>query len=604
MSKRELGAERNEFPRGAGLAHCQTQVDAADFPREPTSMIADSSHVQAEPIRTDFVTFPNRAGLKLAACLDHAGDLRGRPWVVVAPKYGETKKNNLQTAYYLAANGVNVLRFDMSNHVGESAGRMPMFTIPGAVHDIVGAFDYLEHDLGITQAGLLANSLSARMAVRATALDPRVRYLISLVGVVNVQRTLTVAYQEDVVANFIAGKRWGVSDVLGFDIDFENFLGALVDSGMHTLEGTGEDLARTTVPVAFLSAQKDAWVELDEVRAVAERAPRGEFRVIKDAMHEVRENPEAAERTFRELVALCLSWARGAPTAPDSIVIPDKKLYLRQNKIERDRFRKANPDPTTEVDFWSKYLGKYGYFEQVDVYQYYVALVGDLLGPFRPADVVLDAGCGNGLFGVWALRHLLDRHGAPLDPPPFYLGLDLTHKGLIDALNKHDRIRGDLVEAAPARATRMGLGYVQMDLDQFGGIRAAEEGLVDFAPGTFDKICCSLVISYLRRPHDLLRELHRVLKPGGRIVVTSMKPFADLSDLYRRYAEKHTTEYEIESARDLLRAAGKIKVKEEQGYYTFFSGEELSDAMHAIGFRNAKATMSFGNQATVVSAEK
>lgn len=124
------------------------------------------------------------------------------------------------------------------------------------------------------------------------------------------------------------------------------------------------------------------------------------------------------------------------------------------------------------------------------------------------------------------------------------------------------------------------------------------------ADGAFDAAVSTQVYEYVADMPAALAELHRVLKPGGRIVITSMKPFADLSDLYRRYAEKHTTEQEIESARDLLRAAGKIKVKEEQGYYTFFSGEELTDAMRAIGFQQARATMSFGNQATVVSAEK
>ena len=175
-------------------------------------MIADSSHVQTGLIQSEFVTFTNRAGLQLAACLDHiGGDLNSRSWVVIVPKYGETKKNSLPTAYYLAANGVNVLRFDMSNHVGESQGNMPLFTIPGVVDDIRAAFDYLEQVHGVKQAGLLANSLSARMAIRAAALDPRVGYLISLVGVVHVQRTLTIVYQEDVVANFVGGKRWSGS---------------------------------------------------------------------------------------------------------------------------------------------------------------------------------------------------------------------------------------------------------------------------------------------------------------------------------------------------------------------------------------------------------
>lgn len=568
-------------------------------------MLADSSYVQQERIRSDFVTFTNRSGLKVAAYIDHLGaDLGTRPWVVVAPKYGETKKNNLQIAYYLAANGVNVIRFDMTNHVGESEGQMPLFTIPGVVDDIAAVYDYLQKEHGVQKAGLLANSLSARMAIRATALDRRVAYLISLVGVVHLQQTLRVVYQEDVVANFMAGKHWGVNDVLGFDIDFENFLGALTASGLHTLQGSCDDLEKVTVKVAFLSAEKDAWVEIDEVKKVSTYSPYCEFRLIKDAMHEVRENPEAAERTLRELVSLCLSWSRDQAVAVQSIIVPDKRVYLRQNKLERDRYRKANPDPISEVDFWSKYLGKYEYFESVDVYQYYLNSVGALLGKISSGEVLLDAGCGNGLFGVWVLRQMMADQAASWSVPPVYVGIDLTSKGLLDALTKHQRVRQDVAEARPKAASPLDCAYVQMDLDQFGGIRAIEEGLVDFAPNTFDKICCSLVLSYLSKPKELLRELYRVLKPGGRIVVTSMKPFADLSEMYRSYVQKHSEAEAIESARDLLRAAGKIKVKEEQGIYTFYSTDELVELMSGMGFCRAKGQVGFGNQASVVVAEK
>lgn len=568
-------------------------------------MIAKSSHVHAGIIRSEFVTFPGGEGRKVAAyvdCLEGARD--NRPWVVIVPKYGETKKNNLQTAYYLAANQVNVLRFDLTNHVGESDGAMSLFTLPGAVEDIHAAFDYLKQVHGVRKAGLLANSLSARMAIRAAATDRRVHYLVSLVGVVHVQRTLAYVYQEDVVANYLGGKRWGLNDVLGFDIDFEHFLGALVTSGMHTLAGTVRDIAAIDAPVAFLSAEKDAWVDIAEVRQAIADAPRCVFREIRDAMHEIRENPEAGERTFREIVALCLGWAHGREISPEKIVIPDRRLYLKQNKIERDRYRKANPDVTSETEFWSKYLSKYGYFENVDVYQYYIGLVGGLLGSLKAGDTLLDAGCGNGLFGAWVLRDLVKQKSRMLEPPPVYVGIDLTNQGLLDAFKRHDQIRREVNAAAAGQNAPMDFAYVQMDLDQFGGVRASKEGMVDFASNTFDKICCSLVISYLVRPADLILELYRILRPGGRIVITSMKPFADLSDLYRRYVANHTTEQEVESAKDLLRAAGKIKVKEELGYYTFFSGEEMAEAMKAAGFKNIEATMSFGNQATVVAAEK
>jgi SAM-dependent methyltransferase len=202
------------------------------------------------------------------------------------------------------------------------------------------------------------------------------------------------------------------------------------------------------------------------------------------------------------------------------------------------------------------------------------------------------------------LRDLVKQKSRMLEPPPVYVGIDLTNQGLLDAFKRHDQIRREVNAAAAGQNAPMDFAYVQMDLDQFGGVRASKEGMVDFASNTFDKICCSLVISYLVRPADLILELYRILRPGGRIVITSMKPFADLSDLYRRYVANHTTEQEVESAKDLLRAAGKIKVKEELGYYTFFSGEEMAEAMKAAGFKNIEATMSFGNQATVVAAEK
>ena len=78
----------------------------------------------------------------------------------------------------------------------------------------------------------------------------------------------------------------------------------------------------------------------------------------------------------------------------------------------------------------------------------------------------------------------------------------------------------------------------------------------------------------------------------------------DVRDDPQKLKQAHTDASEVESARDLLRAAGKIKVKEEQGYYTFFSTEELAEAMLELGFRNPKGQMSFGNQASVVVAEK
>ncbi|MFA6285966.1 MAG: methyltransferase domain-containing protein [Opitutaceae bacterium] len=563
------------------------------------------NHVSAplDEIKSELVVFPSRNGLKVTAYLDSLqGQREPLGYVVMTPKYGETKKNNLQLAYYLAANGLAVLRFDHTNHVGESEGEMRMYTLPGAVQDIVGAFDYLEQQRGVERAGLVASSLSGRMAIRAASVDSRVSHLICLVGVVNVQSTLTIVYQEDVVANFQKGKRWGVNDVLGFEINFENFLGALVEDDLHSLDGTCNDLAKISSPVCLLAAQNDAWVSIQDVKHAIGFAQSGEFFPIKDSMHEVRENPESAEKTFRHLISLCVSQFRGHEVAFGEIVIPPRKSFINQNKIERERLRKANPIQQNEVEFWSQYLSKYEFFESVDVYQYYINLVGSLLGEFKSGELVLDAGCGNGLFGVWAIRDLLGKTTQKFESPVLYTGLDLTHGGLLDGMGKHSSMAHKL---AKNKEDVINFIYGVMDLDMFGASVGPDgSALVRFADNTFDKICCSLLISYLKRPSELVENLYHALRPGGVLVLSSMKPFCDLSEIYRRYAENNTEAKDIESARNLLQAAGKIKVKEEQGVYAFFSTEELSEMLVKAGFKSVKTFSSFGNQANVVRAEK
>jgi SAM-dependent methyltransferase len=218
---------------------------------------------------------------------------------------------------------------------------------------------------------------------------------------------------------------------------------------------------------------------------------------------------------------------------------------------------------------------------------------------------VLDAGCGNGLFGLWVLREVWQRQTlAPADEPLVYVGLDLTQRGLADALDNHLGWRHQLHKIATARAVpRPGLQYFLIDFDRLRNEAGATNQL-PFQEGTFDVICCSLVLSYLRRPQGLLLELHRVLRPGGVLVVSSMKPNCDLSIIYRDALATNVTAEDIEAGRNLLRAAGKIKLKEEIGYYTFYSQAELAELVMDAGFNVLESCLSLGEQAAVIKAGK
>jgi ubiquinone/menaquinone biosynthesis C-methylase UbiE/alpha-beta hydrolase superfamily lysophospholipase len=554
---------------------------------------------QAAAICSELVVFPSRSGRRIVGFFDIPSARReGDPCVLLAPKYGETKKNCLQLAYLLAANGFSVLRFDHTFHVGESEGEMTQFSLPNAVEDLLASLDYLQQSHSAEDVIVVANSLSFRSALRAAAIDSRIARLVGLVGVVNLQHTLARVYHEDIIGTYLAGKEWGVTDILGFNIDGRIFLGTAVESGMHSLDGTLCDVRATEIPICYLYAGDDPWVRWEDVEEVFKNRPKTELIKVSGAMHELRENPKAAEGAYRQVVLACAGLGMTDPGATELIRQPPRNALFAQNKLERERLRKAVTVEQDEQVFWSGYLDKYEFLENSQEYRDYMALICLLLAPVEPRELILDVGCGTGVFGAFLLREALQ---APIQQQRVTLiSADLTEKGLLTASANHGRTHG-MLRRPDRSAHPVNFGYATVDLDA----NPSRDGrILPFSDACFDSLCCSLVISYLANPEEVAAEFLRVLKPGGRLVISSLKPHCDLSAIYRGFVAQNVSEEEAQSARQLLTAAGAIKLKEEAGYYKFYSEEELAGLMAKAGFQRVQQFRSMGGQVNLVRAER
>lgn len=550
---------------------------------------------------SEVVYFPSRSGHRIVGYVDQADDCpENADFIVVTPKFGETKKNNLQLAYQLAANHFRILRFDHTFHVGESDGEIEGYTFSGAITDILSAIDFLELQHQVKQVQLLANSLSARCALRVAAIDHRVSRLVTMVGVINFQHTASVVYQQDMVDEFQQGRIQGISDILGHQVNVDQFLTDCIENNLHDLNGSIEDVRKAQCEIFFFSADRDVWVNIDEVKKLRELSDLVTVATVEGAMHELRENPRAAEEAAMAMLYACKTGELPQKDKTDAtLILPDAKTVFAQNRIERERLRAAAPLRESEQDFWKEYLHKYNVLEAVGDYQEYLRLIGDNLGPVEPGLVYFDCGCGNGLFGAWCVRDILSRCENFPDAPPVYFGLDLTAKGLADASGKHTHVGRSL----GGLSSKMDLMYLRFDLDDLD-VDGPQKVSLPFEDASVDRVCCSLLISYLKRPEILLCELHRILRPGGRIVVSSMKPYCDLSQIYKDVVDEADSGETLQSARNLLSAAGSIKLKEEEGHYKFYDKEELVDCLNQAGFHKAKAYRSFGDQANLVAAEK
>lgn len=550
-------------------------------------------------ITSQFVSFPTRSGKKVVGVIDEAPETADdAPFVLICPKFGESKKNNLQLGYQLAANGLRILRFDHTNHVGESDGVIEQYTFSSAIEDIVAAIDYLQSSHKVEQVRLVANSLSARCALRVAAVDRRIERLATLVGVVDFQHTAREVYQRDMVAEYLAGQMQGISDILGHAVDVDAFLQDCIRHDLHTLDGSLSDIRKVSCPVYFFSADRDVWVTPKQVQQLIQANPKVHQVTIPDAMHELRESPEAARFAIDRLIHVVRQDEAINPldATSDNNLEPCKKRLFEQNRLERDRLRNAAPERENEQSFWKAYLDKYNILEAVGDYQEYMELIGRCLGPVDHRQVYFDCGCGNGLFGAWCLRDWLLKENRDSDElPPVYFALDLTAKGLGDAITRHN--------GAASADSYLNRFYLRFDLDAIDAPKGGGKRL-PLEDESVDRICCSLLISYLKQPEYLLDELYRILKPDGKIILSSMKPFCDLSVIYKDVVEEARGEQTLQSARDLLSAAGAIKLKEEEGIYKFYDQRELMDIASSAGFLDPQSFRSFGNQANLVFAHK
>ena len=134
---------------------------------------------------------------------------------------------------------------------------------------------------------------------------------------------------------------------------------------------------------------------------------------------------------------------------------------------------------------WDRAAEHYPRFWQAQLAPAQEALLA--LAGLRPGERVIDIACGTGLVSIPAARAVA--------PGGELLGTDIS-----DAM----------VESATAEAARAGIPHAR-----FERMGAEELAMPD---GRFDASLCALGLMYVPEPPDAVREMRRVLRPGGRAV--------------------------------------------------------------------------------------
>ena len=560
--------------------------------------------VSGSAVISEFSECARSSGQRIVLCYDRprTDSTTEAPIVVLAPGYGESKRDYVPLAYYLAGNGFQVVRYDNVNHVGESDGLVTQFRLEDMEADLETVLDHVAAQWPGRPIGLVATSLAGRVALKVAGKVSHVRLLMLINGIMDVRHTLQMVHQEDLIGEHLAGVRKGVVNILGLTIDADRWLEHAVQGEYADLLTTQRDAARLRTPVVLFHAEQDAWVDPASVESVASAIGpylRHSF-VVPGALHRLQESPRKARTVYRQIAACCQQELWPA-RRQERMVEPSHREIGVQNRVERERSKKRRPmGKSDHVAFWQEYLQNFQTIPNVADFWRLMDHLYRLMGDCHKGERILDAGCGNGNFGVFlqlnqAFRQRYAKRGNFRSPD--YVGLDFVPAALAQAITNFEQV-GAALQGQFYEGLR---SYVPMSMRV---CQADLECALPFPDHSFDRVVCNLVLGYVRDPLFTLREYLRVLTPNGRLVISNLKPYADLSAIYRSFVDTAETRDQVEEGRRLLDNSGRIKEREGEGTFHFHYQAELESLLRAAGVSRPRVYSTFGNQALIAVAEK
>lgn len=503
-----------------------------------------TSHDLAEPMSdapvvTISYALRNREGSRIALCHDspRRAQASNLPAVLLCPGYGMSQQAYVALAYFLAGCGLRILRYDHSHHIGLSDGDPTQTTFTSLEDDLDTVLAFIQKEWPEASLTLLAPDLLGRIALRRQDWHRLIRRLLLLNPTLDIRDCLTTLHQRDLIHDHLTGSRFGTGNLLGLPLDIDRFLTDAVAAQYADVSTLHGDITHCRTEVVFLSAGPDTpespipgpspALLNDAINLLGARSSRVSLSSIILTAGDVA--PKARHTSWQRLRQLC----HPQDTVPhlSSIALPTiSRSTAIRSRFERDQLRaKYAVGATARERLWTMQTALTPTLDELPTYWQYIDHLYQLSQPLGEGLALLEVGCGIHSFARLLLLNLSYRlraqtwhHTRPLR----YVGLDFSAPALReaqaatkDAMRHVDSLFSGRISTPTPVAQSWVLGR-SMDA-------------LPFADHSFDRIVANLSLSFAPSPLHALRELFRVLRPGGKLIVGAFTPLADMSLLYR-----------------------------------------------------------------------
>lgn len=529
----------------------------------------------------------------------------GTPIVLIIPGFGATQTDYLPLSYYLAANHFRVLRYDHTNHVGQSDGDTLQITLRGMQVDLQSVLHFVHTTWPIASVSLLAEDIAARVALKVMARSKSAGQLFLLNPVLDIETALTTASWPDAIRGYRQNQRKGVANLWGLNVNVDQFIGDAIAGEFVDVASSAADFTRLlTQPVLLSSPKTNRPIahmfgpQYQSVRAI------GTLPVIMPLQADIsRESGSYDESHTMAFQTLCklISAPLHRGQISSQMQEPNVRDIYQQRQLEQERIRIRHHVSQATRDALS--VAHLAQLPQLGSLPDYWTLVNELhrrLLPLEPGMTVLDIGCGLGDF-VRAM--LTDRiyqsahQGGPPVVPLRYIGLEQSHESLKLAQQQIQAFAQELpgtVKGAVPVSRFVETHWIQTDW-------ASPLPLID---ESIHRILCHLSLSFAPSPLECLRQAFRVLHPEGTIVVTCFQPHTDLSALFQRHVRAAGHDESSSSAQIVLHFLGRLREAIRHGVLHTYERNELACVLSHSGAGSIQIYTVLDNQLLLAVVRK
>ncbi|MDX2252406.1 MAG: PAS domain S-box protein [Nitrospira sp.] len=526
------------------------------------------------------------------------------PIVIIAPGFGLTQTDYLPLSFYLAANRFRVLRYDHTNHIGQSDGDLLQTTLRGMQTDLQAVLDFVATTWPAASLTLLAEDLAARVALKVLAQGKTADQLLLVNPVFDIEMALSTLFQTSTVEHYRQGVRKGIANLWGLNINLDQFIGDAIAGEYTDMASMATDLAKLVLkPVVVTSPGKHRHPHrLFGPQDQSFRALGPSLTIVPmqaDLSSESNVYDDRHADAFRAIVKLIPGSSAGSlPTIQTSE--PTQRDIHYQRRLEQERMRLCHHvSQATRDALWIAQLNQASKISDLADYQSLQHNIYRQMLPLSPGMTVLDIGCGQSDFACTLLTNQLyhrSHHTEILAPPLMYVGLDQSDETLTHAEHRISAVlRG------------LGMATVSPSITQsltMSWLRSEWGNSLPLINHSMDRVLCHLSLCFVPSPLSCVREALRVLHHNGTLVLTCFQPHTDLAIPFRRHLRDTHNDESCASAQILTHFFGRLREAVRHGLLHCYERNELVRLLLHAGAGPIQIVPILDNQLLLAVVEK